>query len=193
MNGTGEDELLFESPEDKWPASVSFDGTLLLFAQVTSGARGTDIYALPLGKTGGEGRSPFPVVSTAFQDYDAVMSPDGRWIAYVSNESGFQVYVQPFPATGARVRVSTTCAGNPHWSADGKELFFACGAPATTSILAVDVTVPLRPGPPREVFSGRWQAWAIDPSGRRLLATPASETNTSPITVITHWIANWKK
>lgn len=189
-NGTGEDELLFESPEDKAPTSVSSDGTLL-FNQVTSGAKGIDVYALPLGKTGGEGRTPIPVVSTAFQDMNAVFSPDGRWIAYMSNESGWQVYVQPFPATGARVGVSTTCGANPQWSADGKQLFFNCNA---NRILTVDVTVRLRPGPPREVFSGPWLGWTIDPSGQKLLVTPASEaTTSSPITVITNWIANWKK
>src|SRR4029450_3921103 len=80
-----------------------------------------DIWALPLGGD----RKPFPVVQTMFDEGDAQFSPDGKWIAYESNESGrFEIYVQPFPGPGSRLFISTAGGYQARWGRDGKELFY---------------------------------------------------------------------
>ena len=96
------------------------DGHVLLYRRLDP-KTGTDIWALPL-----EGdRRAFPVVQTSFEERDAQFSPDGKWIAYQSNESGrFEVYVQPFPGPGGKTQVSTGGGAQPRWQRDGRELFY---------------------------------------------------------------------
>ena len=98
--GAATAELLWQSGETKSPSGFSPDGRILLVDRWTSGGSAADIWALPM--TGD--RKPFPLIETTFNEHSAVFSPSGRFIAYVSNDSGVsQVYVQPFPPTGARV------------------------------------------------------------------------------------------
>ena len=87
---------------------------------------------------------PFPVLATPFDERAASFSPDGRWIAYISNDSGtFQVYVRPFSAdgntgaSGARWQVSKDYGVNPHWRSDGKQLFY--GDLNGVDVMAVDI------------------------------------------------------
>jgi Tol biopolymer transport system component len=143
------DELLFHSPEPKYPSSFSPDGKLLLFNREMGPGRNTDVWALPL--TGN--REPVPVVSTPFNEGAAVFSPDGRWIAYVSNDTGsWQVYVQRFPTTDARWRLSTTTGTWPMWTRGGREVVYATTG---QEFMAVDITVigsELRASVPRRLF-----------------------------------------
>src|SRR5213083_2964398 len=86
---------------------------------------GWDIWALPLDGD----RKPFPVVQTDFEERDGQFSPDGKWIAYQSNESGrFEIHVQPFSGSERQVsgkwQVSTTGGAQVRWRHDGKELFY---------------------------------------------------------------------
>ena len=70
-------------------------------------------------------KKPFPVVQTKFQEMIGEFSPDGKWIAYQTTESGqFEVYVQSFPEPGAREQISTGGGSQPRWRPDGKELFY---------------------------------------------------------------------
>jgi len=70
-------------------------------------------------------RKPFPVVQTEFDERDGQFSPDGKWVAYSSNESNrFEIYVQPFPGPGTRIQVSVNGGAQVRWRADGKELFY---------------------------------------------------------------------
>ena len=183
--GGGADELLFESPENKWPDAS--DGKSLLFSRAMGRQHGWDLLALPL--TGD--RKPFPVIATEFSEVNSAFSPDGRWIAYQSNESGSaQAYLQPFPTTGARVRVSTTTGTLPQWSADGKQIFYRT---SDNHIMVVDMTSPLRPGVPKELFT-QTGAWTIDPSGQRFLfATSAEAGVAAPITVVLNFVAGMGK
>lgn len=119
-DGSGESELLGEPPEgqDWFPFSWSTDGRFLL-ASVAS--QGGDIWVLPLE----EGASPEPYVATPFTEQSPAFSPDGRFVAYDSNESGrFEVYVRTFPAGGGKWQVSDGGGSQPRWSADGRRLFF---------------------------------------------------------------------
>lgn len=81
----------------------------------------TDIWALPMR---GDAK-PFPVVETSFNERDGQFSPDGRWIAYQSNESGrFEIYAQSFPGTNGKVQVSSNGGAMARWRDDGRELFY---------------------------------------------------------------------
>lgn len=181
-DGSGTDDVLLESPEGKRPTDVSPDGRLLLFTVRTRGGLGAlDVWGLPLVGD----RKPFPIISSAeFNEWNAVFSPNGQWIAYQGNDSGApRVYLQPFPSTGERVSVSTAPATFPKWDAGGRQIFYnELGA-----LTVVDVTTPLRPGAPQVLFP--WSAWDMgwvdDRTGQRFLRpSPADGAADEPITVI---------
>src|SRR4029453_6555778 len=112
--------LLLESAENKFPMGFSPDGRYLLFRN-TSPNYNWDLWALPLQGD----RKPFPVVKTPFQEMIAEFSPDARWLADQSNETGqYEIYVQQFPEPGARGQISTSGGSQPRWRRDGKELFY---------------------------------------------------------------------
>ena len=120
-DGTGQAELLLAREEDQAPHSWSSDGLAFYDANATTGR---DILMLPLE---GEQR-PSPIVATPANERSPSLSPDGQWLAYVSNESGRdEIYVQPYPGPGERVTVSTVGGQEPVWSPDGRELFYRDG------------------------------------------------------------------
>ena len=115
----GEPARLLERPQAQYPSSWSPDGRFLLFEEVEAATMRRDIWVLPADE------APKPVIVTGFYERGAVFSPDGRHIAYVSDESGrSEVYVQPFPGPGPKVTVSSNGGLQPVWSRDGKELFY---------------------------------------------------------------------
>src|SRR4030095_9293979 len=102
------------------PTDGSSDGRFILYVINTRPPQ-RDIWALP--PDGGE--KAFPVVETEFNETNAQFSPDGRWIAYQSDESGrVEIYVQPFPGPGRKVRISVSGGVQARWRRDGKELFY---------------------------------------------------------------------
>ena len=134
--GAGDEQRLFASPDDKIPSDWSTDGHVLLYVNFVKNVR--DLWALPI-ESQGVG-TPFPVVRTRFSEDQGQFSPDGRWIAYRTNESGQdEIYVQAFPGPGGKARVSTEGGSQPRWRRDGKELFFV--AP-DNRLMAVPVALP---------------------------------------------------
>ena len=127
---------------------------------------------------------------TPFNEEQARLSPDGRWVAYLSNESGRdEVYVQSFPATGSKMQVSNGGADLPVWRRDGKRLFFI--AP-DGSLMASDVTqgAALRVEPPVRLFRFPRSMFGYDftPDGKRLLAAMAKgDADGRTIGVILDW------
>ena len=113
-------ELLIKTPGGKVPMDVSRDGRLLLFGSATSETN-TDIWMMPL-----DGSSPpQPLVESRFVEGGAQFSPDGRWFAYSSNETGrFEIYVRPLTGAGLPQRVSTGGGNFARWSHSGQELFY---------------------------------------------------------------------
>jgi hypothetical protein len=117
-----------------------------------------------------------PLVATRFTEVTPVISPDGRWLAFTSNESGrYEVYVVPFPTIETRWKVSTLGGTEPLWSHSGKELFYR---DATGNLAAVDVrSIPtFSAGPPRALFfagayfsSPRLAQYAVAPDDQRFL------------------------
>src|SRR5262249_13050531 len=143
-NGTHEDELLFKSPQTAGPLDCSPDGKFLLF-NTLSPIKGADLWLLPLGE-----QKPMPLIETQFNEQQARFSFDGRWMAYVSNESGpYQVYIQSFPTSGGKWQVSIGGGAQPQWRRDGKELFYL--AP-DRKLMAVELTASgqsITPGVPK--------------------------------------------
>jgi hypothetical protein len=110
------------------------------------------------------------VHETKSLEFDGQVSPDGKWLAYGSGESGSEeIYVQPFPTPGGKVRVSTDGGGYPRWSKDGRELFYTTGAKVMS--VEVQMTPQFRAGIPRELFTlaDRAGLWDVAPDGKRFL------------------------
>lgn len=192
-SGAGNDEPLLKSDHTKTPNDWSADGRFILY-QTTA-----DLWVLPLF---GE-QKPFPFLQTEFIEGWARFSPDGKWIAYSSNESGaWQVYVQSFPASGGKWMISTEGGAQPQWRADGKELFYIS---SNRKLMAVDVKgngPTFEAGVPKALFDLRVQTPALPgprnfyiaaADGKRFLVTSVSEERiTTPTTVVMNWTADLK-
>jgi Tol biopolymer transport system component/predicted Ser/Thr protein kinase len=196
VNGAGPEELLYESAENKTTTSWSADGKFLLYGTDGADTNG-DIWALPLEATGK--RTPIPVVRTRANEALAMFSPDARWIASISDDSGtVEVYVQPFtPGAGvgaAKTLVSRGGGNGPRWRADGKELFYRR---PDGMIMSVSVTpgVEFRPGEPQPLFKTPFPSfWDAAGDGNRfLLAVPVGPAAPEPFTVVLDWWAGLKK
>jgi len=197
-DGSGEIERLTESDQAQWASSWSRDGRHVV---LTSSRSGFDLEVLPL-----EGERKLQTfLSTPFREADAVFSPDGRWLAYASNESGrLEVYVRPHPQAGGRWQVSDGGGAYPRWSRDGRELFYRIDTGVmAASIEAVGAT--LRVGKAHVVFEGPFRGgttglgiggysfadYDVAPDGQRFVMFPAaSGTNRAEhphVTLVTHW------
>jgi Tol biopolymer transport system component len=201
-SGTGSEEPLFQSMDVKAPVHWSADGRFLVY-QVAVPKTFTDIWVLPLS---GE-RQPFPFLQTEFSEEHPQFSPDGRWLAYTSNESGRpEIYVQSFPASGGKWRVSTHGGAHPRWRGDGKELFYldlhgkkllAVAVKGAAHTFEAEVPVALF-----DVNVGRYipgllagmYHYDVTADGQRFLVnTLVEEPTASPITVVLNWIAGLKR
>jgi dipeptidyl aminopeptidase/acylaminoacyl peptidase len=118
-NDVRPEEVFFESPSQNSPTDFSRDESHVIFTSSGTGSS-FDLWDLPT-----DSRRPRGILETAFDEYQGVMSPDGLWLAYVSEETGVpQVYVQSFPNGEQRVQVSSQGGAEPRWREDGRELFF---------------------------------------------------------------------
>jgi dipeptidyl aminopeptidase/acylaminoacyl peptidase len=125
-------ELLVSDDDGKWPVSWSPDGRFILYV-TSSPDTANDIWVLPLMGD----RKPYPFLKTPAQENWAAFSPNGRWVAYSSTESGqAEVYVTPFPKAGAKWLVSRNGGFQARWRRDGKELFFMS---PDSKLMAADV------------------------------------------------------
>ena len=119
-DGSRPAEVLVEGERSHVPSAFTPDGRRCSTTRQPK-ALGRDIFMLPLAPP----RKPLPLVEGPFMKDQAVVSPDGRWFAYVSNESGqLGVYVRPFPSGEGRYQISTAQGTEPRWSQDGRELFY---------------------------------------------------------------------
>ncbi len=118
-SGAGREEVLVADGILRWPLSWSPDGTTLLCHEARAGTLGS-LCVLALD---GE-RQPRPLLGSPHSEVPAVFSPDGRWVAYVSTESGHkEVYVTSYPDVSGKWQVSNGYGDHPRWRADGRELF----------------------------------------------------------------------
>jgi eukaryotic-like serine/threonine-protein kinase len=204
-NLAGEDELLFKSNDGKVPSSWSRDGRFLMYYNNTPPAH---VWALPLGGVEAD-RKPIPIAVSQFNEAIGRFSPDGRWVAYNSNESGRdEIYVRPFdissaagsPAAGGtpvtgKWMVSKGGGGTPLWRADGKELFYL-SADGTAMAVDVSTTGVFQAGIPKPLFKVPTGVifWDVTPDGKRfLLPAPSAASPAAALTVVLNWEALLKK
>ena len=196
-DGAAGERLILETPGDTHPNGFFPDGKALLY-DTRDPATKQDLWVLPLSARS----KPIPFLRTTFNEGQGQVSPDGRWIAYTSDESGtWEVYAQPFPRTGGKWQISTTGGAEPRWSADGKELFFIGGnrklmaAPVSMrgSGLETGAATPLFEMPILGPLAGRtaWQKYyAVTSDAQRFLVKAGTEESpSSPITVVLDWTA----
>jgi serine/threonine protein kinase len=203
-SGTGDDKELFNrAGESTHPTSWSHDGRFLLYYTVNAPKTGVDMWVLPM-----EGdRKPVLLLGTQFDEGNAVFSPDMRWIAYQSNESGRnEVYVRPFlasgpsgaPALGERkIPISKDGGTEPKWPGDGKEIIFQA-PPRGTSKMAVETKANGAAfGVPQRLFTAPLDyGWDVTADGKRFLLAvlPTGQPSAvTPITVLLNWQAELKK
>jgi eukaryotic-like serine/threonine-protein kinase len=187
-DGSGVEERLVAGPNDRGPSSFSPDGTALAYTEFDP-ASGSDIWILPLPLSSSAPARAF--VKTNFSEGNAVFSPDGRWLAYQSNESGrFEVYVRSLPDGGQTVRVSTDGGLVPAWSPTGRELFYR-STNGKMMAASVDAEGGLHAGKPRVLFDAIQyeNQYGVAPDGKRFLMMPLIPTEQSPTQI--HLVLNF--
>jgi eukaryotic-like serine/threonine-protein kinase len=199
-DGTGSEEsILREQSFSRVPESWSPDGKFLLYSPNYPDT-GRDIFLLPL-----EGdRKPRPFIQTKFDEFTAVFSPDGHWVAYASNETGrSEIYVQPFPGPGGRWQVSTEGGIWPVWARDGRELFYP--TPNVSKIMSVNVTTwpsftasaprLIANLPPSLSLPFIYRSYDVSRDGQRFLFLKANGPSAAPteLRVILNWDEELKR
>jgi dipeptidyl aminopeptidase/acylaminoacyl peptidase len=198
-NGVGEPELLLEGAV--FAKAISPDGRFLIYMYRGVKTR-ADVWVLP--RTGSS--KPFPILQTVADEQGPELSPDGRWLAYISDEAGsYEIYVQSFTAEGKlgaeRKRISTNGGIVPNWSSDGKELFYVDGDGRMMAVAVNTSGGEFQTGTPTALFQTRmfddadvFHEFAVSHDGQRfLVGTLIGDTKSPRPTVILNWPAALKK
>jgi Tol biopolymer transport system component len=186
-SGTGTEEVLFEGRA--YPMDWSPDGRYLLFS-IDGGATRQDIWAYDLQR-----KTSAPVLASPFNEMRPKFSPDGKWIAYVSDESHDpQIYAMSFPDGATKVQISSAGGNQPEWRRDGKELFYL--AP-DGMLMAVELrgSAPLVVGSTQPLFQTNGEDGRVlrnyylaSPDGQRFLVmSPLIGRNVSPLVAVLNW------
>lgn len=210
-DGSGAVERLTTSAHSQTPSSWSPDGTTFAFFEEGDSGEATGSFQFDIWVLSMSDRTTRPVVRTAANEVTPEFSPDGRWLAYVSSESGrHEVYVQPYPGPGERHLISTNGGEQPAWSRNGQELFYVQGGgmnpPAgMPTLMSVKVaTAPVfRAGTPETLFESpdlriSWgRGYDAAPDGQRFLLSlnkeaTADSTSTQMI-LVQHWFEELKR
>jgi Tol biopolymer transport system component len=192
-SGAGDERLLLQTSEGKFSDCWTADGRYIVFDKIDPKSN-FDVWILPLAGD----RKPLPILHGQFNESHSQVSPDGRWIAYSSDETGrSEIYVQSFPSPGGKWQVSTDGGDQASWRADGKELFYLS---AGKKLMAVDVKAAgssFEAGvarllfetslPPNGIADFRNQYVATADGQRFLVTALADEAPSSPINVVVHW------
>jgi Tol biopolymer transport system component/tRNA A-37 threonylcarbamoyl transferase component Bud32 len=211
-DGSGGLERLTTSDYIHFPMSWSPDGQLLAFMEINP-TTGRDIWVLRMGDPSlgsgqvlsagsGQVRKVLPFLRTQFSETSPRFSPDGRWLAYISDESGrYEVYVQPYPGPGGKWQISTEGGTEPAWNPNGRELFYRSG----DKMMAVEIaTQPgFAAGKPRVLFEGQYALspgtflnYDVSPDGQRfLMLKPSESADAAPtqINVVLNWFEELKR
>ena len=195
-DGSGGMERLTTSEFIQAPVSFSRDGQLLWFLEINP-ATGFDIWVMQASD-----RKAQPFLRTPFNESVPQLSPDGRWLAYISTESGrYEIYVQPYPGPGGKWQISTEGGTEPLWNPNGRELFYRSG----NKMMAVDISnqPSFVAGKPRMLFEGPYLPtpltnpnYDVSPDGQRfLMLKPVEQTQEAPtqINVVLNWFEELKR
>jgi serine/threonine protein kinase/Tol biopolymer transport system component len=179
-DGTGNEDLITESEAVKEPMSWSPDGKLIVFVQV---GQARDIWAVPVAGD----KKPFPLLQSPAAEAFPQVSPDGKWLAYQSNETGrAEIYIKPFPDGPGKWQVSTDGGSFPRWRRDGRELYFELQPNVMSAEIRV-VGSSVQPGVPQILFplanspntsinhNTNYLNYAVTPDGKSfLISQPTS-------------------
>jgi len=192
--GAGQEEPLVKlGTPTGWATDWSKDGRFIIY-RIPGSKTGQDLWISPQFGD----KKPFPYLNTQFNEQEGAFSPDGKWIAYVSNESGRdEVYVQSFPLSGSKFQISTGGGSEPYWRADGTELFYVS---AGRSLMAVPIKIKpaFEPGLPLRLISlpaiAQLHSYAVSGDGQRfLIVNPAGGETSGSLVVLVNWQAIIKK
>jgi Tol biopolymer transport system component len=198
LSGAGEEKLLYESDGDKYVDDWSRDGKFVLFEEEPPDGK-SDLWVMPMTAD----HKPFPYLQSSFIKAHARFSPDGRWVAYGSNESGTsEIYVESFPAGHGKWKLSNQGGDQSYWSRNGKELFYIS---LDRKLMAVPVRIgaAFEAGVPKALFQTHVPYLTVAdernnflPShdGQRFLVNNIDEqAGLRPITVVVNWKALVKR
>jgi eukaryotic-like serine/threonine-protein kinase len=195
INGPGE-EILLQGPDKNYPEDWSSDGRFVSFVSLPSeGRRNFQLWALSLSPE----HKAVPLATDAPTQGASRFSPDGRWIAYASDESGgFEVYVRSFPGSEGKWQVSTAGGWDPRWRRDGKELYYL-GPDNKVMAVPLRLDPTFQAGTPTALFSApstpTWpSAYDVSRDGQRFLVNSSSgDEDSPPLTLLTDWTAILRK
>ncbi len=192
-DGSGKPERL---DDPGLPSSWAPATDMIAFLRRTSGANG--IWVLPIKGD----RKPHLFIESRFALWFPQLSPDGHWMAYVTNESGSaEVYVQPYPGPGEKTRVSTSGGTSPIWAGNGRELLYRSYTPDRQQFFSTTIrsVSPFRVDTPRLLFEAKAgeydsttpeRSWDISPDGKRFLLLRPAESTDKPVAAM-HVVLNW--
>ena len=185
-DGSGPETTLWSGKPECRPYSWAPDGKSLALGCSIEG-REDDLYALWPGTA-----NPLrPFFGTPYSDWGSRFSPDGKWIAYISDASGqYEVYVRPYPGPGNQWQISTGGGEEPAWSRDGKEIFYRNSTKWMT--VGVKTTTEFSASPPTLLFQGPFvnvpgPSYDVGPDGRFLLLEGPPETPVRRLNVVLNW------
>jgi len=192
IGGSGDGEVLAEFDRETWPVSWHPLGDAVLLAQEVSEPPGNlDLMVWSVG----DGGDPQPWLATEFIEYSGSFSPDGRWVAYGSSESGdWEVYVAPFPGPGRKWQVSVGGGGWPNWRRDGAEILYINTSGEVMGAKVEERGAGLSFGQPQTLFDFRFVSsgpgFDVSADGQRFLVVePAESQPPEPVTVVVNWPA----
>jgi len=196
-DGTAREEKLLGMPGTELiSSSISSDGRYLAYYFIDPKVNQQyDIWALPLFGD----RKPFPLVNTPFNESQPSISPDGKWFAYTSNDTGrYEIYIKPFPGGEGKYQVSTSGAVTPLWRSDGRELYFLALGGMLMALEVREKGASLELGAPQELFQVNPVAatdgfYNVSADGKRFVINGTTAQAAEPFTLITNWPADLRK
>jgi len=188
FDGSGSEERLTSGPsDDSRPRTFSPDGRLVVFEKTLNGV--PEIWAVPLEK----GSSARPLLQGPFHHIGGWLSPDGRWLAYSSNESGSrEIYVTAFPGPGGKWQISTDGGTSARWSPDGREIFYAKDKKVMR--VAITTSPDFSASRPELLFEGDYEDWDVSRDGKSFLMLKDETAESAPkhLNLVLNWFEELK-
>jgi Tol biopolymer transport system component len=192
-DGSEEVELFFSSEKLLWSPSLSGDGESLTFYEIDPETQ-RDIWTMQF-----RDKSASPLINTSANERAPAFSPDGRWVAYMSDESGrWEVFVTPYPKADGKWQISTDGGIEPVWSPDGQELFYR--EKSKMMAVSIETSPSFKAGKPKMLFEKMYYSYSytssydIHPDGNRFLMIKAEEEpDSNQISIVLNWDEELKR
>lgn len=192
-DGSDEAELFFSSENLQWSPSLSGDGESLTFYEIDPETQ-RDVWTMQF-----KDKSASPLINTSANERAPAFSPDGRWVAYMSDESGrWEVFVTPYPKADGKWQISTDGGIEPVWSPDGRELFYR--EKSKMMAVSIETSPSFKAGKPKMLFEKMYYSYSytssydIHPDGNRFLMIEAEEEpDSNQISIVLNWDEELKR